>query len=84
MTEVTAPVAVLWARLPHWRLLLALPVLAVAVGLFGADDHFVGDMVAGAYLGAACGIGILAATWRPAVRDGTAAALPDGGRPAPE
>jgi len=66
MTEVTAPVAVLWARLPRWRLVLVLPVLVVAVGLFGADYHFVGDMVAGVYLGAACGAGILAVMRTPA------------------
>lgn len=66
MTEVTAPVAVLWAPLPRWRLVLVLPVLLVAVGLFGADYHFVGDMVAGVYLGAACGAGILAVMRTPA------------------
>ena len=66
MTEVTAPDAVLWAPLPRWRLVLVLPVLLVAVGLFGADYHFVGDMVAGVYLGAACGAGILAVMRTPA------------------
>ena len=59
-TLVTAPMAVLWRRLPRWRPLVALPVVLVIVGLFGADYHFVGDMVAGLYLGAACGFGALA------------------------
>ena len=59
-TLVTAPMAVLWRRLPRWRPLVALPVVLVVVGLFGADYHFVGDMVAGLYLGAACGLGALA------------------------
>lgn len=54
---IAAPVSVLWIRLPRWRLILAIPVLLVVVGLYGADYHFVGDMVAGLYLGAACGIG---------------------------
>ena len=57
MTIVAAPAAVLWAALPRWRLAAAIPVIAVAVGLYGADFHFVGDMVAGTYLGAACGVG---------------------------
>ncbi len=59
-TIITAPVAALWERLPKWRLVLALPVVLVVVGLFGADYHFVGDMVAGFYLGAASGIGAAA------------------------
>ncbi len=60
MTAITAPVSVLWARLPRWRPVLAIPVILVAVGLYGADFHFIGDMVAGCCLGAACGIGVLA------------------------
>lgn len=59
-TLITAPMAVLWRGLPRWRPLVALPVVLVVVGLFGADYHFVGDMVAGLYLGAACGLGALA------------------------
>ena len=57
---VAAPVAALWGRLPRWRPILAVLVALVVVGLFGADYHFVGDMVAGLYLGAACGIGAAA------------------------
>ncbi len=56
-TLITAPVAALWGRLPRWRPVLAIPVALVMVGLFGADYHFVGDMVAGLYLGAVCGAG---------------------------
>lgn len=59
-TMMTAPMAALWGRLPRWRPILALPVVLVMVGLFGADYHFVGDMVAGLYLGAACGVGAAA------------------------
>ncbi len=68
MTAITAPVSVLWARLPRWRPVLAIPVILVAVGLWGADFHFIGDMVAGCCLGAACGIGVLAVLrrdWSP-------------------
>ncbi len=60
MCDISAPVAVLWRRLPRWRPLLAIPVALVAVGLFGADFHFVGDLIAGTFLGAACGAGVLA------------------------
>jgi membrane-associated phospholipid phosphatase len=68
MTVITAPVGVLWGALPRLRLLwLALPLL-VAIGLLGADYHFLGDVIAGSYLGTACGIGMAALlrTGRPA------------------
>ena len=35
-------------------------MILVAIGLYGADFHFVGDMVAGCCLGAACGMGVQA------------------------
>jgi membrane-associated phospholipid phosphatase len=60
MTMITAPFAVLWQRTRRWRWLCAVPVLAVAIGLFGADYHFVSDMIAGFYLGAACAAGVVA------------------------
>jgi membrane-associated phospholipid phosphatase len=59
MTDITAPMAVLWHRFARWRLMAALPILLVAVGLYGADYHFIGDMIAGVYLGAASAAGIL-------------------------
>jgi hypothetical protein len=31
----------------------------VAVGLWGSDYHFIGDIIAGAYLGVACGVGMV-------------------------
>jgi membrane-associated phospholipid phosphatase len=60
MTMITAPFAVLWLRAGRWRWLCAVPILAVAIGLFGADYHFVSDMIAGVYLGAACAAGAAA------------------------
>lgn len=72
-TVVSAPIAVLWRRLPRWRPILAIPVVLVVVGLFGADYHFIGDMVAGLYLGVACGVGALALLEDPV---GTRLALP--------
>ena len=52
-TVIAAAMMVLACAYPRLRLLWALPVLLVAVGLIGADYHFLGDIVAGAYLGAA-------------------------------
>ena len=60
MTMITAPFAVLWQRARRWRCLWAVPILAVAIGLFGADYHFVSDMIAGVYLGTACAAGVVA------------------------
>jgi membrane-associated phospholipid phosphatase len=60
MTMITAPMAVLWQRASRWRWLWAMPVLAVAVGLFGGDYHFISDMIAGVYLGVACAAGAMA------------------------
>jgi membrane-associated phospholipid phosphatase len=59
-TMITAPMAVLWQRVRRWRWLWAVPVLAIAAGLFGADYHFISDMMAGVYLGIACAAGAMA------------------------
>jgi membrane-associated phospholipid phosphatase len=59
MTMITAPMAVLWQRARRLRWLWALLVLAVGIGLFGADYHFIGDMIAGVYLGVACAAGAM-------------------------
>jgi membrane-associated phospholipid phosphatase len=53
-TRMAAPGAVLWRRLPRLRVLWVLPAVIVAVALVAADFHFVGDCVAGVYLGVAC------------------------------
>ena len=60
MTRIAAVMAVLWLRLPRWRWLWSAPVALVAAGLFGANFHFIGDMIAGAGLGAACATGVVA------------------------
>jgi len=54
-TTISAAMIVLAIAWPRLGLLWALPVLLVAIGLIGADFHFLGDIVAGAYMGAACG-----------------------------
>lgn len=55
-TLATAPMAVLMIRVRRtaWRVLSTLPILLVAVGLYGADYHFVADILAGALVGAIC------------------------------
>jgi membrane-associated phospholipid phosphatase len=63
MTTITAPCTVLWMLAPRiWRWLWVALILAVAIGLVGSDFHFVGDMIAGTFLGWACGIGAVALT----------------------
>jgi membrane-associated phospholipid phosphatase len=52
--RITAPFAVLWQRVPRWRVVWVLPPVLIAAGLIGADFHFLGDCVAGAYVGVAC------------------------------
>jgi membrane-associated phospholipid phosphatase len=54
--RVTAPFAVLWHRLPRWRVLWVLPTLLVTVGLLGANFHFPSDCIAGAGLGVVCAL----------------------------
>jgi len=60
-TQAWALAAVLWVRFPRWRWLWGTYAIAVPVGLWGADFHFVGDMVAGAFLGVATAVLIMAA-----------------------
>lgn len=61
-TAITAPCAALWPHLRGLRPLLALLPCLVAIGLIGADFHFLGDCIAGALLGAACAAAANAAT----------------------
>lgn len=88
MTVVTAPMAVLALGLPRWRWLFALPVALVAIGLYGADYHFVGDMIAGTLLGTVCAAvavaltdGRLLAPERDSLRRGARATVVPQGRP---
>jgi membrane-associated phospholipid phosphatase len=54
-TAVCAVAAILWFAYPRLRVIWTAAVLAVAVGLIGADYHFVSDIIAGAFLGASTG-----------------------------
>ena len=55
MALTCALAAVLWIAYPRGRPLWALLVLAVAVGLVGANYHFLSDVIAGSFVGASTG-----------------------------
>lgn len=77
MTGVSAPMGVLWLRAPKVRWLAVFLSAVVAIGLLGANYHFLGDVIAGVYLGVGCAVGVLAALhagWSN--RDGERAAEP--------
>ena len=57
--DTTAPMTVLWYRVPRGRLLWVSWVALVVIGLYGSDYHFIGDMVAGALLAFGCATAIL-------------------------
>src|SRR5262249_45727569 len=50
-----AVAAVVWIAYPRWRWVCGLGSLAVAVGLLGMDYHFVGDVIAGGFVGGIVG-----------------------------
>jgi membrane-associated phospholipid phosphatase len=50
-----ALISVLWILYPKLRSLYALIVLAVAVGLIGANYHFLSDVIAGGFVGSSTG-----------------------------
>jgi membrane-associated phospholipid phosphatase len=56
-TQIAALAAVAWLGLPRLRWL---GVALVAFGLWGSDYHFVGDILAGAFVGVAYGAGMVA------------------------
>ncbi|ABI63122.1 phosphatase PAP2 family protein [Granulibacter bethesdensis] len=66
-TMITAPMAALRDRLPELRWLWLLPIACVAIGLLGADFHFISDVTAGLLTGITCGVG-LSAVIRPSER----------------
>ena len=63
---IGAPAAVLWRASTRLRHVATLAVALVAIGLFGADYHFIGDIIAGGMVGVACGLGaetLVALAW---------------------
>lgn len=55
MTATLAVISVAWICYPRLRPLYAAVVLAVALGLVGGNFHFLGDVIAGAFLGTTVG-----------------------------
>jgi membrane-associated phospholipid phosphatase len=54
-TMICTVMTVLWICYPRYRPVYALCVAAVAVGLVGANFHFLSDVVAGAFVGISAG-----------------------------
>jgi membrane-associated phospholipid phosphatase len=52
---ICAVMSVLWICYPRYRVLYGICMVAVALGLVGADFHFLGDVIAGAFLGVSAG-----------------------------
>ncbi|WP_131116099.1 phosphatase PAP2 family protein [Lichenihabitans psoromatis] len=65
MTAITAPMVAIQPALRRWWWVTVVPIGLVAIGLFGADYHFVGDMLAGTLLGAVCAWAIVSLMPRP-------------------
>ncbi len=80
MTVITAPMVIVMLAEPNWRWLAALPVVLVALGLYGSDYHFLSDMLAGVLVGGICAGVIWTAFDRPTVR-GSARPSHDGSLP---
>jgi membrane-associated phospholipid phosphatase len=60
---ISAVAGVLWWRAPEWRWLWALLIVVTAIGLLGGNYHFLSDVIAGGYLGFACGYALRALPW---------------------
>ena len=55
MSLTGAVVSVLWIAYPKGRPLYAAVILAVAIGLIGANYHFLSDIIAGSFVGVSTG-----------------------------
>jgi membrane-associated phospholipid phosphatase len=88
-TMICTVMTVLWICYPRFRPVYALCMAAVAVGLVGANFHFLSDVIAGAFLGISAGwLGV--ALWelgdrqvRPA-DDAASDGRPEAGTTAPQ
>jgi membrane-associated phospholipid phosphatase len=54
-TMICTVMTVWWICYPRWRPLYALAMAAVAIGLVGANFHFLSDVIAGGFLGISAG-----------------------------
>lgn len=55
MTEICVLMSILWLCYPKFRAPYFICVVAVAVGLVGANYHFLSDVIAGGFLGVSIG-----------------------------
>jgi membrane-associated phospholipid phosphatase len=55
MTVICTVMTVLWICYPRFRAVYALCTVAIALGLVGANFHFLGDVIAGGFLGLSVG-----------------------------
>jgi len=62
--QMAAIAAVIWMRVPRFRWIGVALTAVVAITLWTSNYHFVGDIIAGAFLGTACGIGMVAVVCR--------------------
>jgi membrane-associated phospholipid phosphatase len=76
-TAICAVMSVLWICYPRFRALYAVCIAAVAIGLIGANFHFLGDVVAGGFLGVSIGW-LTVAIWDVGERHVRRAARPEG------
>lgn len=56
MTRTLAMAAVVWVAYPRWRWACVVVSAAVAIGLLGMNYHFVGDVIAGSFVGGIVGV----------------------------
>jgi membrane-associated phospholipid phosphatase len=66
-TLICTAMTVWWLCYPRWRPLYALAVAAVAIGLVGANFHFLSDVIAGGFVGITVGW-LCVALWEAGVR----------------
>ncbi len=63
MATSCAVIAVVWILYPRFKVLYLIAGLGVGAGLVGANYHFLGDVIAGAFVGGSIGW-LATATWR--------------------
>jgi membrane-associated phospholipid phosphatase len=66
-TAICTVMTILWICYPRFRALYALAIAAVAIGLVGANFHFLSDVIAGGFLGISVGW-VAVALWESAAR----------------
>jgi len=60
---ICAVMTVLWVYYPAWHVLYVLGVLAVSIGLVGANYHFLSDVIVGGFVGISTGW-MLTSLWK--------------------